>query len=90
MCKLASKVGTGLIQMLQDFAAVPRVATIAGKTNRTYMKEFTGKDLSSVNRIIVDVGNPLSKTTAGRVQMAEQMLQMGIIKTPEAYISVIN
>lgn len=88
--KLMEDVGTGLIQMLQDFAAVPRIATIVGKSNRTYMKEFTGKDLGSVNRVLVDVGNPLAKTTAGRVQMAEQMLQMGLIKTPEAYISVMN
>ena len=88
--KLIEDVGTGLVQMLQDFASVPRVATIVGKTNRTYMKEFTGNDLSQVNRVIVDVGNPLAKTTAGRVQMAEQMLQMNLIKTPEQYISVIN
>jgi hypothetical protein len=88
--KLIEDVGTGLIQMLQDFASVPRIATIVGVSNRTYMKEFTGDDLSSINRIIVDVGNPLARTTAGRVQMAEQMLQMQIIKTPEQYISVIN
>lgn len=88
--KLMEDVGTGMIQMLQDFASVPRIAMIVGKSNRTYMKEFTGKDLSSVNRVMVDVGNPLAKTTAGRVQMAEQMLQMGLIKTPEAYISVMN
>lgn len=88
--KLMEDVGTGMIQMLQDFASVPRIAMIVGKSNRSYMKEFTGKDLSSINRVIVDVANPLSKTTAGRVQMAEQMLQMQIITTPEQYISVIN
>jgi len=88
--KLIEDVGTGLIQMLQDFAAVPRIAAIVGKSNRTYMKEFVGADLSKITRVIVDVGNPLAKTTAGRVQMAEQMLQMNLIKTPEAYISVIN
>lgn len=88
--KLIEDVGTGLIQLLQDFAAVPRIATIVGKTNRTYMKEFTGDDLNTINRIIVDVGNPLARTTAGRVQMAEQMLQMQLITTPQQYISVIN
>ena len=88
--QMIEDVGSGLIQMLKDFAAVPRVAMITGKSNRTYMKEFTGDDLSSVNRIIVDVGNPLSRTTAGRVQMAEQMLQMGIIKTAEQYFTVLN
>jgi hypothetical protein len=54
------------------------------------MKEFVGDDLSSINRVIVDVGNPLSRSTAGRVQMAEQMLQMGLIKEPQQYFAVIN
>ena len=88
--KLIEDVGTGLVNMLKDFASVPRIAMIVGESNRTYMKEFTGDDLSQINRVIVDVGNPLAKTTAGRVQMAEQMLQMNLIKTPEQYISVIN
>lgn len=88
--KLIEDVGTGLIQMLQDFASVPRIAMIVGKTNRTYMKEFTGEDLSQINRVIVDVGNPLSHTAAGRVQMAEQMLQMSLIKTPEQYMMVVK
>lgn len=88
--KLIEDTGTGLVNMLKDFAAVPRVAAIVGESNRTYMKEFSGEDLSEVNRVVVDVGNPLSKSTAGRVQMAEQMLQMGLIKTPEQYFAVIN
>lgn len=88
--QLIEDVGTAMINMLKDFAAVPRVAAIAGKANRTYMKEFKGDDLSSVNRVIVDVGNPLARTTAGRVQMAEQMLQMGAIKDPQQYFTVIN
>ena len=87
---LIEDIGTGLINMLKDYASVPRVAAIAGKRNRTEMKEFTGDDISKINRVIVDVGNPLAKTTAGRVQMAEQMLQMGLIKTPEQYLQVIN
>ena len=88
--KLIEDVGTGLINMLKDFAAVPRIAAIAGKRNRTLMKEFTGDDLSSINRVIVDSGNALSKTTAGKLQIAEQLLQMGLIKTPEQYFNVLN
>lgn len=88
--QLIEDIGTGMINILKDFAAVPRVASIVGKHNRAYMKEFVGEDLSSINRVIVDVGNPLSKSTAGRVQMAEQMLQMGLIKDPQQYFAVIN
>lgn len=88
--QLVEDVGTALIMMLKDFAATTRVAAIVGKNNRTFLKEFTGDDLHSINRVIVNVGNPLSRTTAGRVQMAEQMLQMGIITNPKDYFTVIN
>lgn len=87
---LIEDVGTAVINMLRDYAAVPRVAAIVGKNNRSYMKEFKGDDLINVNRVIVDVGNPLARTTAGRVQMAEQLLQMGAIKNPSQYFTVIN
>lgn len=87
---LIEDLGTGMINILKDYATVPRVAAIVGKTNRTYMKEFTGDDLTSINRVIVEVGNPLSKSTAGRVEMAEQLLQMGLIKTAQDYITVLN
>lgn len=88
--QLIEDVGSGLIDVLKDFAAVPRIAAIVGKNQRTYLKEFKGDDLSSINRVIVDVGNPLAHTTAGRVQMAEHMMQMGLIKNPTDYFSVIN
>jgi hypothetical protein len=88
--RLIEDVGTNLIQMLKDFADVPRIASIAGKSNVTYMKEFKSDDLSSINRVIVDAGNALAQTTAGRSEMASQMIQMGIVTTPEQYMSVIN
>jgi hypothetical protein len=88
--QLIEDVGSGLLNILRDFASVPRIAMIAGESNRTYMKEFTGDDLSNVNRVIVDVGNPLARSTAGRVQMAEQLLQMGLIRSPEQYLQIIN
>jgi hypothetical protein len=87
---LIEDLGTGIINILKDYAAVPRMAAIVGKSNRTYMKEFTGDDLSSINRVVVELGNALSRTTAGRVEMAEQLLQMGLIKTPQQYFSVMN
>ena len=87
---LIEDMGTGIVNTLKDHANVPRVATIVGKGNRTYLKEFSGSDLSSITRVIVDIGNPLSRSIAGKVEMAEQMMQMGVIKTPEQYLTVVN
>lgn len=87
--QLIEDVGTATIKLLQDFASVPRVAAIAGKTNRTEIKEFSGADLDMINRVIVDVANPLSKTTAGRIEMANNLLQYGDLNTKQ-YFTVLN
>lgn len=82
--------GTAIIEMLKSYATVPRVATIVGKMNTPYMKEFVGSDLENVNRVIVDMGNPLSKTTAGKIQIADTLLEKGFIKNPDMYFSVLQ
>jgi hypothetical protein len=88
--KLIESVGTSLIQILQDFSTTPKVVALVGKNQRTFLKEFTGNDVSAINRVVVDLGNPLSRTIAGRVQMAEQMMQMGVVSNPEQYFQVLN
>lgn len=62
--KMVENVGTALIKVLQDYASTPRLIAIAGKKNRTYMKEFTSEDISSISRVVVDMGNPLAKCLA--------------------------
>lgn len=88
--RLVEDVGTGIIQMLQDYADEPRIAFISGKSNRTYLRDFKGSDLSNVNRVIVRSTNALSKTTAGRLEIATNLMQMGLVKTPEQYLTVLN
>jgi len=88
--QLIEDIGTGLIQLLQDFAEVPRIAEISGIANKSKMAKFKGKDLDTINRVVVDVGNSLSQTAAGRAEMADNLIQMGLIKSPEDYFSVIN
>ena len=84
-------IGTSTVKMLRRFATTPRIATIAGNANKPYMKEFTGEDLKDVTRVIVDVANPLSNTYAGRMQMADNLLQYGDKKlTPSEYIMLLK
>jgi len=88
---LLENVGTALIELLQTYAVVPRIAMITGKSKKSQMKSFSNKDLKGISRVIVDSANPLTKTAAGRVEIANQLLQKeGMIKTPEQYISVLT
>lgn len=88
--KLIEDVGSSLINILKDYANTPKTIALVGKNKKSFLKEFTGDDINSISRVIVSVGNPLARTTAGRVQMAEQMLQMGLIKNPKQYFQVMN
>lgn len=59
--QLVEDVGTAIIKTLKDFASVERTATLAGKNNKAHMKSFKGDDLKDIDRVIVDLGNPLAK-----------------------------
>ncbi len=89
--QLLEDVGTAIIEILKDYATEPRVASIIGKNNKAYLKQFKAEDLQEVNRVIVDIANPLSKTIAGRIKMAEQLMQMKADEfTIDQYLQVIN
>ena len=87
---LLEDLATSVIYILRDYAAVPRVSLIAGQANRSLMKEWSGQDLSEVNRVLVDLGNPLTRTVAGRVNLAESLLSNNLIPDAQAYIEVLE
>jgi hypothetical protein len=87
---LIESVGTMIIEILKDFASTPRMAVIAGSFNRPLMKEFIGKDLAQIDRVVVDATSPMSKTTAGKIQIAQDLLQSGLIRNAREYITVVN
>jgi hypothetical protein len=88
--RLVENVGTAMIKILQRYAKEKRVAAVAGKSNRGKMVEFSSEDLAGINRVIVEIANPLSKTTAGRLEIANQLLQMQLIKNVDDYFTVLN
>ena len=88
--QLIEDTGTNLINLLRDFAHSPRIAAISGISNKSKLRNFTGEDIALVNRVIVDAGNALAQTPAGRLQIATDLIQMGLIKSPEQYLSVLT
>lgn len=87
---LWSDLGSGIIDLLKRFPQTERNIVISGKNNRSYMATFTKDKLKNIKRVVVDLGNPLSRTTAGKVDMADNLLQRGLIKEPEQYIEVLT
>lgn len=88
--QLLEDCGTFLINLLKEFADERRTIAIAGITNQAKMKEFNNNDIDTINRVSVNVGNPLLASTAGRWQVAENLIQMGLITTPEKVLELLN
>ena len=88
--RFLENVATGTVKDFQLFADEPYIIIITGKDKAQNMKEFTKDDISLISRIQIQVGNPLSGTIAGRVNMVEQMGNLGLIKTPEMYLQVVS
>lgn len=87
---MSEGVGTGLINMLKRFANTKRVAAIVGKSNVMELKEFSSHDLTNINRVVVDTANPVSKTTSGKLAIADNLLQYQLINNPQQYFQILK
>lgn len=88
--QLLEDLGTSVVNLLKRYANTKRVALISGKSNRSKLAAFKGDDLEGINRVMVDIGNPLTRTVAGRINIAEQLIQQGLIQNPQQYIEVLT
>ena len=88
--QLLENVGDAMIKRLQKFAQLPILAEIVGKNNKTLLQEFTAEDVSLINRVQVQAANPVMKTLAGKINLADTLLQHGIIKSADDYLMVLQ
>lgn len=88
--RLIEDVSTATLSFLKEFADAPRYIDVVGKTNRSYLKSFKKEDLQGVSRVHVEITSAISKTQAGRIEIANNLLKQGLIKRPEQYIMVLE
>jgi hypothetical protein len=86
----AERVGTLIIECYQEFSEVERQIVIGGEQSRSYAITLQRGGLSAIDRVTVRVSNPLTGTIAGRIQLAESMLQNGLVKDPQQYMMVLE
>lgn len=87
--KFLENLGTTLLDILKDYATTPKLVTLVGKNKQPYLKEFTGDMIGDIKRVKVDVGNPLSRTLAGKTEIANNLLQAQQIDAKQ-YIQVLE
>lgn len=88
--QLLEATGTMIIRMLKRYAKYPRLAAIVGEHETDALREFKRDDLMAIDRVVCDIGNALQRTTSGKVQIAEWLMDKGLIKRPEQLFRVLD
>lgn len=87
---LLEDVGTFLLHLLKTFANNERVIALAGKKKRGAVTSFKKEDIQDIDAVTVDLGNPLSRTIGGRLEIADRLLDKGLLSTPHQYVQVME
>jgi hypothetical protein len=83
-------VATKTVELLQTFAETERVIEIVGKFDSVLTKSFKAEDLDGIQRVTVSMGNPMTRTTAGRLNLVAELQKLGFITSPEQYMQVLE
>ena len=87
---LVEDVYTDILNILKKYADNKKTITIVGKYNRSMLMSFDKSDIDTINRVVCGAKSDLEMTTAGKQTIAEHLMQMKLIRTPEEYLSVIR
>lgn len=86
---IAEKLAFFLLQLIHKFQSYEEILTDTGIANEFAVRSFLGQDLEGIRRVRIHLGNQLAKTLAGRLTIADNLLQQSQI-TPEEYLEIIR
>jgi hypothetical protein len=86
----AEQLGSLTIELLQDNASIPRLGLIAGNMEKAYLKSFKGDDLNRIDRVTINIGNPLLQTPEGKMEMIEIYKGLNFITAPQDVAEVLQ
>jgi hypothetical protein len=90
--QLIEDVGSDILWILNNFIeeGSERIIAITGKYQRPSEVKMRKGNLDRIDRVIVKSGNPLAKTTSGRMEIANLFITSGLIRLPEELINVLE
>lgn len=88
--QLIEDVSTASVRILQKYAPDELISQIAGENDPDGLAAFKASDFSLIERIEVERINPIFKTLAGKYDLADKLLERGLIKNANQYFMVLN
>ena len=77
------------VNCYKKFGKLPQSVQMKGKNNQIMLKDFTGEHLESISGVKIQLQNPLMQNIAGRLEVAEKLMQMPREMWP-MYVSVLE
>lgn len=84
------RVGSLVVRIYQRMASDKQLVSICGTDQQWTAREFTGEDLDQIQRVAIKPANALSKTVAGRLALADTMLERQLVSSPQEYLQVVE
>lgn len=87
-----SRVNTGHIKLLQKYADAEKVVRITGKVQGQFLEEFkyTKENLQNISSVVFEAVDAAFQTIGGKMKVAEDLLNKGLIKNARQYINVVR
>ncbi len=82
--------GTNIIRIIQRMATEEQMISIAGQDEQWTIQRFKGEDLNQILRVAVKTTSAIMKTLHGRKDIADQLLNAGLIEDPRQYKMAIE
>lgn len=83
------KIGTDHLRVFQQMASDEMSISVCGEDNKWTTSKFRGEDVRGILRVSVKTASALSKTVAGRVAIADKLMEMDKV-TAQEYMRVIQ
>jgi hypothetical protein len=83
-------IGTHVVRIYQRMASAEQLISISGQDEQWTVRSFQGEDLKDVLRVTVKTANALSRNIAGRKEIADNLLNGGLIRDPREYLQVVH
>lgn len=77
------------LTMLRDFVPIERQSVLVGSAKKPLLKKWSGSDLQQIDSVVIEETSSLSKTAAGKIQIAQDLLNSGLIRNQREYLNVI-
>lgn len=88
--RFSEQIAHFLLHIISKFQKTEDLIALIGKGKSNEIRSFKGDDLAPIRKVKVTIGNPLAKTTAGKLEIAEKLLANQLIKTPQEFLEVLQ